>query len=214
MNIKQILAGVFSNPWLKKIPAPALIASTLAAVIHPALASVGFELAATATGLAQIGFKVSKELLPSLIEAGKKGAEALGDWLETALAEQPEVNEAAARTMIEQAETVAKTLQQTRPDDREVIADTIGEGLRAYGGATAEVAEQYTAAIKDISELRKLVEQMQAKVEVWANQTVEAKRGSLIENVDMRIEGKGGKQEIRAEDDSVISGVKQIIRTK
>lgn len=211
MDIKQILAGVFSNPWLKKIPASSLVASALAAVIHPVLATAGFELSAVATGLAQIGFKVGEALLPSLIKAGKKGVEALADWLETEIAGQPEVNEAAARTMVEQAEAIAETIQETRPSDKEEIANTVGEGMKAYGGATAEIAEQYAAAMKDVAELRKLVEQMQEKIEVWASQTVEAKRGSLIEDVEMRMKGRGGKQEIRAEDDSIISGVKQII---
>ncbi len=86
MDIKQTLTQVFTNPWIKKIPAPSLIASALAAVIHPALAAVGFELSAAATALAQIGFKVGAELLPPLIEVGKKGIEALGNWLEKEMA--------------------------------------------------------------------------------------------------------------------------------
>jgi uncharacterized membrane-anchored protein len=211
MDIKQTLVQVFTNPWLKKIPAPSLIASALAAIVHPALAAVGFELSAAAAALAQIGFKVGAELLPSLIEAAKKGVEALGDWLEKPLAEQPEVNEAAARTMVEQAETVAETIQETRPDDKAEIAAAVGEGLKAYGGATAEIAEPYAAAMKDVAALRKLVEQMQEKIEVWASQTIEAKRGSLIENVEQRMKGRGGRQEIRAEDEGIVSGVKQII---
>jgi hypothetical protein len=211
MDIRQTLAQVFTNPWLKKIPAPSLIASALAAIVHPALAAVGFELSAAATALAQIGFKVGAELLPSLIEAGKKGIVALGNWLEKEMAKRPEVNEAAARTMVERAETVAEAIQETRPDDQAEIAAAVGEGLKAYGGATAEIAEPYAAAMKDIAELRKLVEQMQEKIEVWASQTVEAKRGSLIENVEQTMKGRGGRQEIRAEDEGIISGVKQII---
>lgn len=211
MDIKQTLIHVFTNPWIKKIPAPSLAASALAAVIHPALAAVGFELSAAAVALTQIGFKIGAELLPSLIEVGKKGVEALGDWLEKEMAQQPEINEAAARTMVEQAETVAETLQETHPDDKDEIADAVGAGMKAYGGATAEIAEQYAAAMKDIAELRKLVEQMQEKVEIWASQTVEAKRGSLVEDVEQYVKGRGGKQEIRAEDDGIISGVKQVI---
>jgi len=42
-------------------------------------------------------------------------------------------------------------------------------------------------------------------------QRVLAERGSLIEDVEMRMKGRGGKQEVRAKDDSIISGVKQII---
>jgi len=57
---------------------------------------------------------------------------------------------------------------------------------------------------------RDLVEQME-KIDTWASQTVEARRGSLIENVEQYMKGRGGRQEIRAEDDSIISGVKQII---
>jgi uncharacterized membrane-anchored protein len=211
MDIKQTLVQVFANPWLKKIPAPSLIASTLAAVIHAVLSAAGFELSAAAAALAQVGFKVGAELLPSLIEAAKKGIEALGDWLEKSMAEQPEANEAAARTMIDQAETVAEAIQETRPSDKDEIAEAVGEGMKAYGGATAEIAEPYAAAMKDVAALRKLVEQMREKVEVWASQTVEAKRGSLIENVEQYMKGRGGRQEIRAEDDSVISGVKQVI---
>jgi len=62
--------------------------------------------------------------------------------------------------------------------------------------------------MKNVAELNQLVEQMKAKIDVWSNQS---KRSSLIENVEMRRKGKGGKQEIRTEDDSIISGTKQII---
>jgi len=214
MDVKQILAQIFTNPWLTKIPAPSLIASALATLIHSALSAVGFELSAATTALTQIGFKVGAELLPSLIEVGKKGAKFLADWLETEMAKQPEVNEAAARTMVDQAEAVAETIQETHPEDKDEIAEAVGEGMRAYGGATAEIAGQYATAMKDVAELRNLVEQMQEKVEIWASQTVEARRGSLIENVEQHIKGRGGKQETRAEDDSIIRGVKQVIDTE
>lgn len=211
MDIKQTLTQVFTNPWITKIPASSLIGSALAAVLHPALAAISFDLPVAGAALAKIGFRVGSKLLPSLIEASKKGIEALGEWLEKQIAEEPKVNEAAARAMVEQAEAVAETIQETRPTDKDEIADAVGEGMKAYGGATAEIAEPYAAAMKDVAELRKLVEQMQEKIEVWASQTVEAKRGSLIENVEQHMTGRGGKQEVRAEDDSIISGVKQII---
>jgi hypothetical protein len=202
---------VFSNPWIKKLPSPSLIASALAAVIHAALSTVGFELSAAAAALAKIGFKVGLELLPSLVEAAKTGIEALTNWLEREMATQPEVNQAAAQTMVEQAETVAETIQETRPEDKDDIADAVGEGLEAYGGATAEIAEQYAAAIKNVAQLRQLVEQMQEKIEAWASQTVEARRGSLIEDVEQRMKGRSGRQVVRAEDDSIVSGVRQIV---
>jgi len=209
MDIKQALTKVFTNEYIKEIPVGSLAASTIAAVIHPALASVGFELSGAAAGLAQIGFKVGEELLPSLIKVAKKGSAALREWLKKEMS-QPEVNEAAARTMVEQAEAVAKTIQETRPDDKDEIADAVGKGMKAYGGATAEIAEQYAAAMKDVAKLRELVEQMQEKVDVWVKQTVEAKRGSLIENVEQVAGGEGPvEQVIRATDDSIVSGVKQ-----
>jgi hypothetical protein len=54
---------------------------------------------------------------------------------------------------------------------------------------------------------------MQAKIEVWASQSVVAKRGSLIQDVVQDIEG-GGKQEVLGEDQSTIKGVRQSIRNK
>jgi ATPase subunit of ABC transporter with duplicated ATPase domains len=118
---------------------------------------------------------------------------------------------AAAQTMVEQARQVSQTMQETHPDDKNEIADTLRQGLEAYRGALAEIAEQYGAAMKNTAELNQLVEQMRKKIDQWASQTIEAKCGSMIENVEMRIKGSGGKQEVRAEDDSSISGVKQII---
>lgn len=209
MEIKETLTGIFTHPWIKKLPAPSLVASALAAILHPVLATVGFEVSAATSALARVGFEIGAGLMPSLIEVGKRGIEALGDWLEKEMKEKPEVNEAAARTMVEQAETVAQTLNETHPEDKEEIADVVGQGLGAYGGATSEIAEQYAAAMKNMNELSQQVEQMREKVEEWASQTIEAKRGSLIENVEQRMKGKGGKQEIRAEDDSIVSGAKQ-----
>ena len=209
--MKQALRELLTNPWIKKLPPPSLVASALAAIIHPLLAGIGFELPAAVTALGQVGFNVAAGLLPTLVETGKQGIEALVDWFEKELSEKPEINEAAARTMVEQAEPVSQTLQETHPDDKGEIADAIREGLKAYGGATSEIAEQYNAAMKNVAELNELIEQMRDKLDTWASQTVEAKRGSMIRDVEMRMKGRGGKQEIRAEDDSSISGVKQII---
>jgi len=208
---QQALVDLFSNPWVKKFPAPTLVASVLAAMIHPVLAGIGFDAAAAAAPLARIGFQMAGELLPSMIEVAKKGMSTLVDWLEKEIAGKPEVNEAAARTLVEQAPGVADTVAQTHPDDREEIAEALGQGLAESGGATAEIAGQYKAAMKEAVDIRALVEEMRNRIDVWASQTVEARRGSMIEDVEQRMKGRGGKQEIRAEDDSSISGVKQSI---
>lgn len=211
MVLKQALVDVLNNPLIKKLPGLSLLASVLAAMIHPVLAGIGFEVAGAAAVLAKIGFQVAGELLPTLLEVAKKGIAALGDWLEKEIAGTPEVNEAAARLIVEQAPQVAEAVAQTHPDDKDEIAGTLGQGLAAGGGATAQIAEQYQAALQDAAELSKLVEEMRQKIDVWASQGVEARRGSLIENVEQRMKGRGGKQAINAEDDSSISGVKQII---
>jgi hypothetical protein len=52
---------------------------------------------------------------------------------------------------------------------------------------------------------------MQAKIDTWASQSIEARRGSLIENVEQRMKSKGGKQTMRADDNSTIRGAKQIM---
>lgn len=209
--MNQALRELLSNPWIKKFPAPSLVASALAAMIHPLLVTVGFELPAAVAALAQFGFKIAAELLPTLVEAAKTGIQALADWFEREMAEKPEVNQAAAQTMVEQAGQVSQTVQETHPDDKNEIADSLREGLAAYGGAMSQIAEQYSAAMKNAAELNELVKQMRSQLEQWSSQSIEAKRGSMIKNVEMRIKGRGGKQEIRAEDDSSISGVKQII---
>jgi hypothetical protein len=211
MEFKHALKDLFGSPWVKNFPASTLVASVLAAIIHPVLASVGFEIAAAAPALAKIGFQVAGELLPSLLEVAKKGLSALGIWLEQQIRTQAEVNEAAAQILVEQAPQVVETVSQTHPDDKDEIAATFGQGLAESGGATAQIAEQYQAAIKETADLRKLVEEMKSKLDVWASQTIEAKRGSMIENVEQRSKDRSGKQVIRAEDDSSISGVKQII---
>jgi hypothetical protein len=146
-----------------------------------------------------------------VVEIAQTGAQALADWLEKELSEKPEVNEAAATVMVEQAETVAQVLEETHPEDKQEIAETVATGMKDYGGATSEIAERYAAALKDVGELAHLVDQMRAAIGVWGQQTIEAKRGSLIENVDLQMKGKGGKQTLRAEDDSSISGVKMNI---
>lgn len=211
MTIKKALAGVLVHPWVRKLPAPSLVALALAAILHSALSAVSFDPSAVAAALARIGFAVGTGLLPSLIDVGKKGVEALGDWLEREMTARPEINEAAARTLVEQAAEVAQTLQETRPTDKDEIAQAVAAGLKEYGGATSVIAEQYAAAMQNTAELAHLVEQMKEKIDVWSTQTIEARRGSLIEDVEMRMKGKGGKQEIRAEDNSTIRGAKQII---
>jgi hypothetical protein len=55
------------------------------------------------------------------------------------------------------------------------------------------------------------VAEMQAKIDIWASQNIEARRGSLIENVEQRMKSKGGKQTMRADDNSTIRGAKQIM---
>lgn len=211
MSIKQALVDVFQHPWIKKLPARSLVASALAAMIHPALAAVDFDLSAATSALAHTGFKIGNALLPIMVNIAKAGAEALADWLEKELFEEPDVNEAAATTMVEQVEVVAQALEETHPNDKQEIAEAVATGLKEYGGATSEIAERYGATLKDARELAKLVDEMRAAIGAWGQQTVEAKRGSLIENVNLQMKGKGGKQTIRAEDDSSINGVKMSI---
>jgi hypothetical protein len=205
------LRDLFNTPWIKKFPAPSLVASALAAIIHPVLAAIGFELPAAVIALGQAGFKIAAELLPTLVEAAKKGIQALADWFEREMAEKPEINESAAQTMVEQAGQVSQAMQETHPDDKDEIADAIRKGFETYGGAMSEIAEQYQAAMKNAAELNQMIEQMRNKLDQWSSQTIEAKRGSMIKNVEQRIKGSGGEQKMRAEDDSSISGAKQII---
>lgn len=211
MSIKQALVDVFQHPWIKKLPARSLVASALAAMIYPSLAAGDFDIAAATSALAHTGFKIGNALLPAMVKIAKTGAEALADWLEKALSEEPEVNEAAATTMVEQVEAVSQALEETHPNDKQEIAEAVAGGLKEYGGATSEIAERYEATLKDARELAKLVDEMRATIGAWGQQTIEAKRGSLIENVDMQMKGKGGKQTLRAEDDSSIRGVKMNI---
>lgn len=213
MNIKEQLKSFFQNPWALNIPAQPFAAGILASVIYPALEATGFEASTAASALGQIGFSIAKELLPSLTEAAKRGVKSLGDWLVKKLQEDPEVNQAAAETMVKQAEPVAETLHETRPEDRSDVADKVGQGLESYGGATAMIADDYADAMKDPAGLRQQMEIMQAKIEVWASQSVVARRGSLIQDVVQDIEG-GGKQEVLGEDQSTIKGVRQSIRNK
>jgi hypothetical protein len=69
MQMNNALREVFNNPWIKKLPVPSLVASALAAIIHPLLAAIGFELPAAVIALGQAGFKIAAELLPTLVEA-------------------------------------------------------------------------------------------------------------------------------------------------
>ncbi len=209
MSAKQALADLLASPLIRKIPAPTLVASALAAMIHPLMAAVGFDVAAATTALGRIGFEVGSALLPTLVEVARKGVQALGDWLEKEIADKPEVNEAAAHTMVEQAETVAQTLQEARPDDRSEIADAVGQGLKEYRGATAVIADQYAAAMKNPAELSKLVEEMRAALGAWGSQTIEARDGSKIKNVEMQMKSGAGEQVVRADKNSSISDVKQ-----
>ena len=209
--MNQALRELFGNPWIAKLPAPSLVASALAALIHPLLAGIGFELSAAAATLAQIGFKIAAELLPTLIEAARIGIQSLANWFEREMSEKPEVNQAAAHTMVEQAGEMSQTMEETHPADKDEIAEAIRQGFEAYGGALSVIAEQYSAAMKNAAELSQQVEQMRSKIDAWSSQSVEAKRGSKITNVEMRIKNKAGKQEIHAEDDSSVSDVKQSI---
>jgi hypothetical protein len=208
---RQPLIDLFSSPWVKKLPAPTFIASVLAAIIHPVLAGIGFDVAAAAAVLAKIGFQVAGELLPSIIEVAQKGISALGDWLEKEIAGRPEVNEAAARLLVEQAQEVTETLADAQPEEKAELAEAFGQGLATSGGAIAAIAEPYQAALLDAADLRALIEDMRARINTWASQTIEARGGSVIEGAEQQIKGRGGQQDIRAEDNSRISRVRQKI---
>jgi hypothetical protein len=209
VDIGQSLRDLLRSPWLKKIPATSLVTTALAAMVHPALAAVGFNVSQAAGALAGIGFKIGGALLPSLLEAAKSGVEALGDWFERKLRDEPKVNEAAARTMAENAQVSAETLQEARPEDKEAVAAAISEGLKAFGGATAAIAQDYARAMSEVGDLRDLVAQMQQKIDTWASQTVEARRGSLIDDVWQDQSGAPTRQTVFADDHSTIRGVVQ-----
>ena len=193
-------------PWIKKILAHSLVASIVACIVQPVLAEIRFDIVGAPTALAQVGFHVASELLPALIDITKTGISTLSDWLEKKMPEMIEVNEAAARALAEQAGGFAEIVAQTHPGDANEIADSLQQGLVASGGAIAEIADLYKAAMRETADLGKLIEEMMSRIDGWACQSAEVRRGSLIENVEMRMKGRGGKQEIRVEEGSIIHG--------
>jgi hemerythrin-like domain-containing protein len=212
MDVKQILQPFFENTALF-LSGPGLVAATMARLIHVALTEVSFDPARAVDQLSKLGFKVGQALLPELMEAAKNGVKSLTQWFEAKLTTSTEANEATSRTLVEQAEAITTAVQEGLPNEKKEVAETMKKGLQAYGGATAEIAETYAAVLLDPNQLQKFVAEMQRKIDTWARQSIEAKQGSLIENVEQTIEGgSGGQQEIRAEDNSIISGVKQTIR--
>ncbi len=214
MDIKTLLQPFFENAGLL-LPGSSLVAATLARIVYAALNEAGFDIVRSVELLGKLGFKVGKALMPELIEAAKTGIKGLTKWFEVQLASSPEVNEAGAKLLLEQAEPITTAAQEGLPEEKDEVADTMKAGLEQYGGATAEIADPYADVMKDLSKLDRLAVEMRQKIEVWASQIVEAKRGSLIENVDQTIEGgSGGKQAVQAEDESIVSGVRQVIRGK
>lgn len=215
MDVSSLLKQVWNNPWLKKIPVKSLFATLLASIIHPALGAVGFQLSAAGAALSQVGFKLGEEalksLLPSIVEAAKQGVEVLANWLEQALAEKPEVNEAAAQLAAEQARPAAESLQAARAEDKGEVAAAVGAGMEAYGGATAAIAEPYSAALKDVTRLEERLKEIESRLQTWSSQTMEARRGSLIADSEQDMQGPG-EQKMIAEDNSQIIGAKQSLR--
>lgn len=212
MDIQALLQPFFTNA-AAFLGGPGLVAATVAQMVYAVLKQVGFDPVKATEQLGKLGFKISKSLLPELIDAAKTGIKGLTKWLEAQMSSSAEVNEAATNTLIEQAEPVAMAVQEGVPEEKDAVAQTMQEGLQAYGGAMTEIAEAYAAVVKDVSQLQQLVQEMRQKTEAWAKQTVEAKRNSLIEKVEQISEGGGPvEQTISADDQSIISGVKQIAR--
>lgn len=216
MEIKSSILQVLQNNLIKAIPARSLFAVLSAATLHPALASIGFDVASASSALVKLGFMLGEEvaarLIPELVAAAKKGIQSLAEWLERAIADRPEVNEAAANLSVEQAKPVAAALQEASPDDRKELASKVGEGMKSYGGATAAIADLYAIALTNPAKMRKLLGEMQEMLGSWSKQTMEARRGSLISGSIQQMEGPG-QQIIRAEDNSKIIDSRQEIKT-
>lgn len=163
---------------------PQLVAATIAQIILSLMKEINFDPAKALEELGKIGFKISRALLPELIEAAKAGVKSLQQWFTERLSSSSEVNEATTQTLIQQAEPIATTVQQAAPNDKEQLADLMKEGLASFGGATAQIADQYAEVIKDLSKLTQLVEEMQKKTNAWASMSIDAKK-STLKNVKM-----------------------------
>ncbi len=212
MDIQALLQPFFTSAAVF-LGGPGLVAATVAQIVLAALKQAGFDPVKAAEQLGKLGFNISKALLPELIETAKTGVKGLTKWFEAKMVSSVEVNEAATNILVEQAEPVAKAVQEGLPEEKADVAQTMQEGLQAYGGAMTEIAGSYAAVIKDLSQLHKLVEEMQQKTGAWTNQTIEAKEGSLIEDVSQSmVGGVGGKQEARASGQSTIRGSRQSIK--
>jgi hypothetical protein len=81
--------------------------------------------------------------------------------------------------------------------EKETVAEALGTEMQVYGGITAEIAGQWAAAMKDLADLQCLLEQLQAEHNVWASQTVEAKRGSHIEDTTQHYERRSQTGNLR-----------------
>src|SRR5262249_22813643 len=116
-------------------------------------------------------------------------------------------------------ETLAKNVKETSEAlraldsaDAEKMAKKLSEGMKSAGGAAAAIAEDFTSGVTPGADLAAGQERMLEKIASRASQSIEARRGSLIENVTQKL-GKGafGKQTMVAEDQSTIKGASQEI---
>jgi len=204
--------GVILQPFMASAAAllggPQLIAATISQIILSLLKEINFDPTKALEELEKIGFKISQALLPELIEAAKAGVKSLTQWFVTKLSSSSEVNEATTQVLMQQAEPIATAAQQAAPNETEQLADLMKEGLASFGGATAQIADQYAEVVKDLSKLTQLVEEMQKKTNAWASMSIEAKNNSLVRDVHLIQEGiTGGSMKIRAEDHSTVEAV-------
>lgn len=211
MDILSILQPLLSGA-AAFLGGPQLVAATVSQIVLRILQEIHFDPDQAIEKLAKVGFKISRNLLPELVQAANRGAKALSDWFEARLGSLAEINESATKMLIQLAKPVAEAVQQSQATDKAQVSETMKEGLAHYGGATAQIADAYSKVLQDINRLDELVAEMQTKVDAWANQTVEAKNNSLIRGVWQSQEGMAGNQEVRATDHSTVENVTQSMK--
>ena len=208
------LVNFFSQGIALLLPPVDFITNLVARIFFGLFQTYGQDIGRFAEGLIQSGVKLSKPLLDALLSKTKEGVDALAGWLKNN-ANELEVNEAAAQMIVKHAQAVAKAFDEAHlsADGRETAAGKAGGGLEALGGAARKISKSFQRALLKPDDREKLAAQMETELNAWLEQTVTARKNSLVEDIAQIIQGnaKGTrvKQTVTAADGAKVRRVSQ-----
>lgn len=162
-----------------------LVAGTLGALLAlPAFAATPLGIIVAGLAINRVSAYIDRLRAPSLSYSERNAI--LNEGIK---ANDPDVQQLVAATLVEAGSTIIEVLP---PTQRQELASAIGQGMKEIGGPVAAIAPRYAAALSNPQTDWAALQQELHHTITSVRQTMEASDDAVISGGQQHVEGAGG----------------------